>query len=90
MSAKPSKKGANQSVRATAGTTSAATAAGPAIAAADTMAEPSWLDSTDPKKQLWGKIIFVGIWIYVAALWLLALDQSFNWGIFGPKPMPVP
>lgn len=50
----------------------------------------SWLDSTDPRKRMWGKIIFVGVWIYVAALWLLALDQTFHWGIFGPKVPPVP
>jgi hypothetical protein len=30
------------------------------------------------------------VWIYVAALWLLALDQTFNWGIFGPKMPPIP
>ena len=65
--------------------------AGAAVAAAPA-AEPavSWIDSTDPKKRMWGKIIFVGVWIYVAALWLLALDQTFHWGIFGPKVPPVP
>jgi hypothetical protein len=35
------------------------------------------------------KLILVGVWIYVAALWLLALDQLFNWGIFGPKVPPT-
>ncbi len=90
MSAKPSKKGANQPARAAASAAPTAAAAGPAVSANDAMGEPSWLDSTDPKKQRWGKIIFAGIWIYVAALWLLALDQSFNWGIFGPKVPPMP
>ena len=37
-----------------------------------------------------GKIVLIGVWIYVAALWLLALDQTFHWGIFGPKVPPVP
>jgi hypothetical protein len=37
-----------------------------------------------------GKIVLVGVWLYVAALWLLALDQTFHWGIFGPKVPPVP
>lgn len=37
-----------------------------------------------------GKIALVVIWIYVAALCLLALDQWFNWGIFGPKIPPTP
>lgn len=50
---------------------------------------PSWIDSPDPRKRLIGKIVLVGIWIYVAALWLLALDQTFNWGIFGPKMPPI-
>lgn len=90
MSAKPSKKGANQPVRAAASATPATAVAGSAVSANDTPVEPSWIDSTDPKKQMWGKIIFVGIWIYVAALWLLALDQTFNWGIFGPKLPPTP
>lgn len=53
-------------------------------------AHVSWMDSVDPKKRMWGKIIFVAVWIYVAALWLLALDQTFHWGIFGPKVPPVP
>lgn len=84
MSAKKSKPNANPPV-----------AAVPAPAGASTMpqtAEPavSWLDSADPRKRLWGKIIFTGVWIYVAALWLLALDQTFHWGIFGPKVPPVP
>ena len=34
--------------------------------------------------------IFVALWLYVAALWLLALDQTFHWGIFGPKIPPMP
>jgi len=34
--------------------------------------------------------IFVALWLYVAALWLLALDQTFHWGIFGPKIPPIP
>lgn len=36
------------------------------------------------------KVILVGVWIYVAALWLLALDQTFHWGIFDPKGPPMP
>lgn len=34
--------------------------------------------------------IFAAVWVYVAALWLLALDQWFHWGIFGPKLPPTP
>jgi hypothetical protein len=63
-----------------------------ASSAADSTApaEPSWLDSSDPRKRQWGKIVLVAVWLYVAALWLLALDQWFRWGIFGPKVPPVP
>ena len=61
-------------------------------ASGGTVAEPAtaWIDSADPRKRMIGKIVLVGIWIYVAALWLLALDQTFHWGIFGPKVTPVP
>lgn len=50
---------------------------------------PAWLESADPRKRVVGKIVFVGVWLYVAALWLLALDQTFHWGIFGPKLPPA-
>jgi hypothetical protein len=62
-------------------------AGGAAVSAGDNV---SWIDSTDPKKRKIGQIVLVGVWIYVAALWLLALDQTFNWGIFGPKIPPLP
>lgn len=63
----------------------------PAPAAPVAAGEPvSWLDGQDPQKRLWGKIILAALWIYVAALWLLALDQTFHWGIFGPKVPPLP
>ena len=50
----------------------------------------AWIDSDDPKKRQWAKIILGVVRNYVAALWLLALDQWFHWGIFGPKVPPVP
>jgi hypothetical protein len=59
---------------------------GPAAAVTDV----AWIDSPDPKKRQWGKLILIAVWIYVAALWLLALDQWFHWGIFGPKTPIVP
>ncbi len=94
MSAKPGKKRANQNPPAA--NPAAPSAPQPALAtaaasgAATAEAPPAWIDSTDPKKRLIGKIVLIGVWIYVAALWLLALDQTFNWGIFGPKVPPVP
>ena len=53
-------------------------------------AHVAWIDSTDPRKRMVGKIALVAVWIYVAALLLLALDQTFHWGIFGPKVPPAP
>lgn len=29
--------------------------------------------------------IFAALCLYVAMIWLLALDQTFHWGLFGPK-----
>ena len=46
---------------------------------------PAWLDSNNPQKRLWGRLILIAVVVYIAALWLLALDQIFNWGIFGAK-----
>ena len=34
--------------------------------------------------------LFAALCVYVAMLCLLALDQTFHWGIFGPKIPPVP
>jgi hypothetical protein len=67
-------------------------AAAPTSGAAATTAEPApaWIDSTDPRKRTLGKVVLAGVWLYVAALWLLALDQTFHWGIFGPKVPPLP
>ncbi len=92
MSAKPTKKSANSPVPPAARVTEPILASsGQATAPAAALeAPPSWLDSSDPRKRMWGKIVFVGVWIYVAALMLLALDQTFNWGIFGPKVTPGP
>ena len=34
--------------------------------------------------------IFAALCVYVAMLWLLALDQTFHWCLFGPKLPPTP
>ena len=64
---------------------SAATPTQVTATATGEQAEPAWIDSPDPRRRLWGKIALWVIWAYVAALWLLALDQLLGWGIFGPK-----
>ena len=89
MSAKPSKKSARHAAPA-ASPTPAETPAPTGAATLSAGPEVSWIDSTDPRKRTLGKIVLVGVWIYVAALWLLALDQTFKWGIFGPKLPPIP
>jgi hypothetical protein len=92
MSAKPSKKSGKKvsvpSVSAAALAPSAVPM--PVSAPEQATAQTAWIDSTDPRKRTFGRIIFVALWIYVAALWLLALDQTFHWGIFGPDVPPVP
>jgi hypothetical protein len=95
MSAKPSKKSAKRDAAAAsrevskpAPTPAIAPGSNPGAATAEPPA--AWVDSTDPRKRTIGKFVLIGVWIYVAALWLLALDQTFHWGIFGPKVPPVP
>jgi hypothetical protein len=54
---------------------------------------PSTATSEEPFYKRHPKIanvIYAALWAYVAALWLLALDQTFHWGIFGPKVPLVP
>jgi hypothetical protein len=94
MSAKHSKKSGKKPGPTVAATPTPSPAPAPAPVTAATTADAgagvAWIDSTDPRKRTIGKIVLVGVWIYVAALWLLALDQTFHWGIFGPKVPPVP
>ena len=91
MCAKPAKKSANKP------TPPPAPVAAPALVQATTgsgvstaAVPPAWIDSTDPRRRLVGKVVLGGVWLYVAALWLLALDQTFHWGIFGPKVPLLP
>ena len=97
MSAKPAKKSAAKSPSLSAAATPAVAAATiapasvpAAVAAAADAPPPAWIDSPDPKKKRLGQAVIVGVWLYVAALWLLAADQYFNLGIFGPKIPPLP
>jgi hypothetical protein len=95
MSAKQSKRN-GQKASPAAATPVAATAAPAGAAALSGSTEQAatsfvpWIESSDPRKRMWGKIVLIAAWIYVAALWLLALDQTFHWGIFGPKIPPTP
>ena len=87
MSAKKKSKTAPEKLGATPQVASAGTA--PA-AAAEPAEHVAWMDSPDPRKRMFGQLAYVAVWIYVAALCLLALDQTFHWGIFGPKLPPAP
>jgi hypothetical protein len=91
MCAKPARKNANKAAAPAPAAPEPATisVASPAMPVAEA-APPAWLDSADPRKRLIGKVVLVGVWLYVGALCLLALDQTFHWGIFGPKVPPLP
>lgn len=91
MSAKPSKKSGKKAGPANETPTapvSATPVANSVAATAD--ASTAWIDSADPRKRSIGKFVLIAVWLYVGALWLLALDQTFHWGIFGPKLPPLP
>ena len=75
MSAKPGRKAARRDVP-------LQDAAGDGRAPGDAAAVPAWIDSTDPRRRQIARFLLAGIWVYVAALWLLALDQTFDWGVF--------
>lgn len=93
MCAKPAKKSGPKSVPpASPAAPVAAPVASPAPPESGAAGEATvaWIDSADPRRRLVGKIALAGVWVYVAALWLLALDQTFHWGIFGPKVPPMP
>jgi hypothetical protein len=91
MSAKKNRKPAGNTSAPPVPATAPIAAATADVAPAEAAAAPvAWIDSPDPRKRQIAKIILVGVWIYVAALWLLAMDQWFHWGIFGPKVPPVP
>jgi len=34
------------------------------------------------KRSLIANVALAAVWVYVAMIWLLALDQMFHWGIF--------
>jgi hypothetical protein len=59
----------------------------PAVAADQATAEPVPFYLRHPKAA---NVIFAAFCVYVAMIWLLALDQTFHWGIFGPKIPPLP
>lgn len=86
MAAKPARNNARAPVAA--GTTPAAPA--PAAEVSAVAPATAWIDSIDPKKRARGKAGLVTLWLYVGALWLLALDQTFRWGLFGPRIPPLP
>jgi len=94
MSAKHSKKSARKGLPVASPSPAPGVASGPTATApgsvTPTEAPPAWLDSPNPRKRTLGKVVLAGVWIYVAALWLLALDQTFHWGIFGPNVPPLP
>jgi 3-oxoacyl-ACP reductase-like protein len=74
----------------------ASTASKPAPAPAPVAAESGGAATAEPAEPFYQRhpkianAIFAAVCIYVAMIWLLALDQTFHWGIFGPKVTPLP
>jgi hypothetical protein len=57
----------------------------PSMAAAASASSTGAVAATNPQRQrLIANITMVVVCLYIAALYLLALDQWFKWGIFGP------
>jgi len=83
MSSKPGKKAARREATPQ-GAAGNGRAPGEPAAAGGTMAATAvaWIDSDDPRRRQIGRVVLAGVWLYVAALWLLALDQTFDWGVF--------
>lgn len=36
------------------------------------------------RNRMVANLVLAAAWIYVAMIFLLAMDQQFHWGIFGP------
>jgi hypothetical protein len=93
MSAKPGKKSAKKSAVTTPlPVTTAGAASSEAVTAppvGDDRSVPA-IDAADPRRRRLGQFVLITVCLYVAALWLLAFDQTFNWGIFGPPLPPLP
>ena len=65
----------------------------PAVAADAAGSGAAVAEATEPFYKRHPKIanvIFAALCVYVAMIWLLALDQTFHWGLFGPKIPPTP
>jgi hypothetical protein len=56
----------------------------PATLPAPTPATATPADESDPHRRMIANITLVVFSLYVAMIWLLALDQQFHWGIFKP------
>jgi hypothetical protein len=56
----------------------------PATPPAPVPAAAAPADAADPRRRLIANITLAVFSLYVAMIWLLALDQQFHWGIFKP------
>ena len=45
-------------------------------------AEKPGVEAAPEKRRLTANVVLVAMWVYVAMIYLLALDQQFRWGIF--------
>jgi hypothetical protein len=84
MSAKSGKKAARRDAARQAAAGEGHAPGGPSNSSdSHAAAAAAWIDSDQPRRRQIGRIVLAGVWVYVAALWLLALDQTFDWGVFG-------
>ena len=67
-----------------ASTTASITPPPPASSAPTETMTPDVAVSADPRRRLIANLTLIGLSLYVAMIWLLALDQQFHWGIFKP------
>jgi hypothetical protein len=61
-----------------------APASAPAAPQPSAPSAPAASEPVDPRRQLIANITLAVFSVYVAMIYLLALDQQFHWGIFKP------
>jgi len=45
-------------------------------------AEKPEVEEGNGRRRLIANLLLAAVWVYVAMIYLLALDQQFHWGIF--------
>ena len=61
-----------------------ASASAPGSPPAAAPAATTTVEADSPRRRLIANVTLTVFGLYVAMIYLLALDQQFHWGIFGP------